>query len=65
MHAEAAGVGSELGERRRAAHVRHPGAGGDVRGRLADRPVGDAEQHELGIALVELEATLEQARCNG
>ena len=65
MDAEAARVGSELGERRRTAHVGDPRAGGDVRGRLADRPVGDAEEHELGVALVEREAALEQARSDG
>ena len=65
MHAEAARVRRELGERRRAAHVRDPRAGGDVRRRLADRPVGHAEEHELGVALVEREAALEQARSDG
>ena len=65
MDAEAARVRSERGERRRAAHVRDPRAGGDVRRRLADRPVGNAEQHELGLALVEREPALEQARSDG
>ena len=65
MDAEAARVRSERGERRRTADVRDPRAGGDVRRRLADRPVGDAEEHELGIALVEREPALQQARSDG
>ena len=65
MDAEAARVRSERGERRRAAHVGDPGAGGDVRRRLADRPVRHAEEHELGVALVEGEPALEQARSDG
>ena len=65
MDAEAARVRSERGERRRTAHVRDPRAGGDVRCRLADRPVGDAEKHELGLAPVEGETALEQACSDG
>ena len=32
---------------------------------LADRAVGDAEEHELGVAVVEREPALEQARSDG
>ena len=64
MHAETASVRVERRERRRAAHVRDPGAGGDRASDLGDRAIGHAEEDELGLVGVEEHAALGEARAH-
>ena len=61
MDREPALVRVERRERGRAAHMRDPGAGLDRVRRLRDRPVGDAEQDEVGRLLAQLDTALAQA----
>ena len=62
VQAEAALVRLERGERRRPADVREPRAGRSRRRDLRDRPVRDAEEDELRVVGVEVQASLPQAR---
>ena len=56
MQAEAADVRVERVERARAARVGDPRPDGNRRGHLVDRPVGHAEDDEVGVADLQLAA---------
>jgi hypothetical protein len=56
VEAEAARVRRQGLEAAGTARVRNPGAGGNSRRDLDDRPVGDAEKDQLGVAALELPA---------
>src|SRR6266511_2235931 len=58
---EAPLVRVEGAERGRTARVRYPGTGRDAPSDFRDRPVGNAEEHQLSVVVGHLQAAFEQA----
>ena len=64
MQREAPLVRPEGREWRSAARVRDPGTGLDVGRNGRDRPVGNAQEHEVGAVLAQCDTALEQSRAH-